>query len=56
MVTQARDLDNLLTDGLIGLGPNAPADRQYTTLLQSFFNQNLIRHNMFTMLLAKTGT
>ena len=56
MVTRADDLDNLLSDGLIGLGPSTPAGRQYTTLLQQFYNQNLISHNMFTMLLAKTGT
>ena len=56
MVNKATEMEDIVADGLIGLGPNPPAGKPYNTLMQQFYNLKLVKFNMFTIYLAKTGT
>ena len=46
---------SLHSDGLIGLAPNTPPNVQYNTLITELFNQKIIKNNMFSLYLSKTG-
>ena len=56
MINKALELEDILADGLIGLGPNPPPGKPYNTLLQQFYNQKLVKFNLFTLYLGKAGT
>jgi hypothetical protein len=56
LVNSASQLTNLAADGLIGLAPNVPTGASYSTLLQQFNAQSLLKTNMFSLQLGFNNT